>query len=780
MLDTESEESLNKAFQTAREMHHEYLTVEHLLLALLENRSAREALKACGAKFEKLRANLKTFLETSGQVRTDNSKDTIPTLALQRVLQRAVFHVQSIGKITVNGANLIVAIFSEQESQAVYFMKHQNISRLDIVNYISHGISKDEQAHNADPEELFSSDVSNDDDDAEIRDIKEGNRSSLDIFGENLNKKMLKRDDPLIARDEEIDRAIQTLSRRYKNNPLLVGEPGVGKTAIVEGLAKRITQNKVPESLKGVSIYSIDLPGLVAGTRYRGDFEQRLKVILGEAKNNPKVILFIDEIHMLMGAGGASGSMNASDILKPLLARGELRCIGATTYKEYRTIFEKEAPMARRFQKIDVKEPSVEQTIDILKGLQPTFEKHHHVHYSLGAFKAAAELSARYIVDRFLPDKAIDLIDEAGAMMKLRPKKEQPHEISAQDIEEVVAKIANIPARNISISDKDTIKNLEHNLKMMVFGQDPAIEALVSAIKLARSGLRDPNKPWGSFMFAGPTGVGKTEVTQQLAQLLRVELLRFDMSEYMESHSVARLIGAPPGYVGYDQGGLLTDGVLKHPYSIVLLDEIEKAHPDLFNILLQVMDNGTLTDTNGRKADFRNTIIIMTTNAGAFESNRNTIGFLEQDTDTDGMEALKRIFSPEFRNRLDAVIQFKPLGASVIRSVTDKFMDQLQGQLTEKGIVLEITEEAKDWLGKKGYDPKMGARPMARVIQDKIKRPLSDEILFGALSEGGTVRISLNNENLKFAYEPRVTELHKTDLIPKVKAHHHKEKGDEG
>lgn len=757
MLDNECEESLNKAFQIARELHHEYLTIEHLLLALLENRAAREALKACGAKFEKLRANLKSFLETSGQKLNDLKKDTTPTLALQRVLQRAVFHVQSIGKTTVNGANLLVAIFSEQDSQAVYFLKQQNISRLDIVNYISHGISKDKKT--AEAGTLLDTDSLDEEADERLKDIREGNRSALDIFGENLNEKMLKRDDPLVARDDEIDRTIQSLSRRFKNNPLLVGEPGVGKTAIVEGLAKRITQNNVPSFLKGVTIYALDLPGLVAGTRYRGDFEQRLKVILNEAKNNPSVILFIDEIHMLMGAGGASGSMNASDILKPLLARGELRCIGATTYKEYRNIFEKEAPMARRFQKIDVKEPTVEQTFDILKGLQASFEKHHGVRYSLGALKAAAELSARYIGDRFLPDKAIDLIDEAGAMMKLKPKKERGEEITTQDIEAVLAKVANIPARNISISDKDTIKNLEQNLKMMVFGQNPAIEALVSAIKLARSGLREQNKPWGCFMFAGPTGVGKTEVTQQLAKLLHVELLRFDMSEYMEPHSIARLIGAPPGYVGYDQGGLLTDGVLKHPYSIVLLDEIEKAHQDLFNVLLQVMDNGMLTDTNGRKADFRNTIIIMTTNAGAFETSRNTIGFVEQSTHTDGMDAVKRMFSPEFRNRLDAVIQFQPLSKEVIHHVTEKFMDQLQGQLTEKGIVMEITDEAKAWLGQHGYDPKMGARPMARLIQDKIKKPLSDEILFGALSEGGTVRITLADDKLKFAYEPRITEI---------------------
>lgn len=769
MLDQECENTLNKAFQLAREMKHEYLTVEHLLLALLDNRSAREALKACGAKFEKLRAQLKNFLGSSAQILNEEGKDTMPTLALQRVLQRAVFHVQSIGKQIVNGANLLVAIFSEQDSQAVYFLKQQNISRLDIVNYLSHGISKDNEIDNAQDDSVFSINEKDEEEvDANLKDVREGNRSALDIFGENLNEKMLKRSDPVIAREDEIERVIQTLSRRYKNNPLLVGEPGVGKTAIVEGLAKRITQNKVPEHLKGVSIYSLDLAGLVAGTRYRGDFEQRLKMILNEAKNNNKVILFIDEIHMLIGAGGNTGSMDASDIMKPLLSRGELRCIGATTYKEYRRIFEKEGPMARRFQKIDVKEPTIEQTEDILKGIVPNFEKHHGVRYSLGAIKAAAELSARYLPDRFLPDKAIDLIDESGAMMKLRPKKDQT-EIGITEIEEVLAKIANIPAKNISISDKDVIKNLEQNLKMLVFGQEPAIEALVSAIKLARSGLREPNKPWGSFLFTGPTGVGKTEVTQQLANLLHIELLRFDMSEYMEAHTIARLIGAPPGYVGYGQGGLLTDGVGKHPYSIVLLDEIEKAHPDIYNILLQVMDNGTLTDTNGRVADFRNCTIIMTTNAGAFEASRNTIGFVEQDTQTDSMEALKRLFSPEFRNRLDAIIQFKPLDTKIIHSITDKFIDQLQGQLTEKGIVLEITDDAKDWLSKRGYDAKMGARPMARLIQDKIKKPLSDEILFGALSEGGTVRISLANDQLKFSYEPRIpTTQKKVDQLIKI------------
>ena len=766
MLDRECEDTLNHAFKLAREMHHEYLTVEHLLLALLDNRSAHEALAACRADFEKLRTELTLFLKNSGQVISESGRDTLPTMALQRVLQRSVFHVQSIGKDTVNGANLLVAIFSEQESQALYFLKQQNISRLDIVNYISHGISKDKKNGKNKEPNLFISDNDNDqddDNDDRMEEVKSGKRNALDVFGENLNKKMLKHNDPLIARETEIERMIQILSRRNKNNPLLVGEPGVGKTAIVEGLAKRITQKNVPPHLQGMWIYAIDLPGLVAGTRYRGDFEQRLKAILHEAKTDPKVILFIDEIHMLIGAGAASGSMGASDIMKPLLSRGELRCIGATTHKEYRQIFEKEAAMARRFQKIDVAEPTAEQTFDILKGLKPIFEQHHGVTYSLGALKAASELSARYLNDRFLPDKAIDLIDEAGAMMKLHAASDH-QEVGVREIEEVLSKIAHIPAKNISISDKDTIKNLAQNLKMLVFGQDKAIEALVSSIKLARTGLREPSKPWGCFMFAGPTGVGKTEVTQQLANLLHVKLLRFDMSEYMEAHTVARLIGAPPGYVGYDQGGLLTEGVIKHPYSIVLLDEIEKAHQDLFNILLQVMDNGSLTDTNGRTADFRNTIIIMTTNAGAFESSKNSIGFIEQDNSFNGMEALKRVFSPEFRNRLDAVIQFSPLGTEIVHFIVEKFLDQLQGQLTEKGIVMEVSEPAKVWLGKKGYDAKMGARSMARLIQEQVKKPLAEEILFGQLSQGGIVKIDLEGETLAFAYQARITESIEDDV----------------
>ncbi len=753
MLDKDSEEALNRAFAFAREHKHEYLTVEHLLYALLDNSSAREALSACGANFEKMKTEIAVFLEKSSQKLKEGEKDTQPTMALQRVLQRAVFQVQSVGKVEVRGANLVIAIFSEQDSQAVFFLKKQNITRLDVVNYVSHGIVKNPDFDKSEEwgavleEKSFQ--------EAESESISSsGGKSALANFAENLNEKVKKRGDVFIGRDEEIERAIQILCRRTKNNPLLVGEPGVGKTAIVEGLAKRINEGQVPELLAKMEIYALDLPGLVAGTRYRGDFEQRLKSIMSELKKKSHVILFIDEIHMMVGAGSASGAMDAADILKPMLSRGEMKCIGATTYKEFRQVFEKDAAVARRFQKIDVREPTVEETFEMLKGLKPVFEKHHGVKYAISALKSATELSARFIADRFLPDKAIDIIDEAGALVKLMPDNKKPAEITNTEIENVIAQVARIPAKNISISDKEVIRTLDQNLKMLVFGQNEAIDALVSTIKLARSGLREPNKPWGSFMFAGPTGVGKTEVTQQLANLLAIHLVRFDMSEYMEPHSVARLIGAPPGYVGYDQGGLLTEAVMKNPYAIVLLDEIEKAHQDLFNILLQVMDNGFLTDTTGRKVDFRNTILILTTNAGAFEGSRNVIGFVEQETQSDSMAALNRLFTPEFRNRLDAIIQFKPLGKETIRKVTEKFTAQLQGQLNDKGVILEINEEAKDWLGEKGYDPKMGARPMARLIQEKVKKPLSEEILFGALSEGGVAHVGLSKDkkSLTFRY----------------------------
>lgn len=750
MLDKDSEETLNRAFAFARERKHEYLTVEHLLYALLDNPSAREALSACGANFEKMREDIIFFLEKSAQKMKEGAKDTQPTMALQRVLQRAVFQVQSVGKTTVSGAHLVIAIFSEQDSQAVFFLKRQSITRLDVVNYVAHGIVKnpdfdknEEWAEVADEEPEVLREVSSG-----------GDKSALANFAENLNEKVKKRGDAFIGREEEIERTIQILCRHSKNNPILVGEPGVGKTAIVEGLAKRINENKVPELLQKTQIYSLDLASLVAGTRYRGDFEQRLKAIMKELQKKTNVILFIDEIHMMIGAGSASGSIGASDMLKPMLSRGEMRCIGATTFKEYRQVFEKEAAMARRFQKVEVKEPTVEQTYEMLKGLKAMFEKHHGVKYSMTALKSAAELSARYITNRFLPDKAIDIIDEAGSLVKLMPKENQPEEIGNPEIEGVIAKIAHIPAKNISISDKEAIRNLDQNLKMLVFGQNEAIDTLVATIKLARAGLRDPNKPWGSFLLAGPTGVGKTEVTQQMAKILSIELIRFDMSEYMESHSVARLIGAPPGYVGYDQGGLLTEAVLKNPYSIVLLDEIEKAHPDLFNLLLQVMDNGFLTDTTGRKVDFRNTIVILTTNAGAFEGSRNVIGFMEQETQSHSMAAINRLFTPEFRNRLDAIIQFKPLSREIIRKVTEKFIAQLQGQLNAKGVIIEISEAAKDWMGEKGYDAKMGARPMARLIEEKLKKPLSEEILFGALSEGGVAHIDLakDKQSLGFSY----------------------------
>ncbi len=777
MLDQDCETSLNKAFEYARKYHHEYLTVEHLLFSLLENPSAHEALEACNANFTAMRREIHAFLKNSPQLAKSSSKDTQPTMALQRVLQRAVFQVQSVGKMFVKGENLIISIFSEQDSQSVYFLKKQQITRLDVVNYIAHGIIKpkpdpdahedtddfdqeDEDMHFAaakeNTEEVSDSDPSLQSE-AVLKADSRRKKGPLETYAENLNEKVIKRGDIFIGRTEEIDRLIQILSRRNKNNPLLVGEPGVGKTAIVEGLAKRIIEKNIPASLKGMTVYSLDLTNLVAGTRYRGDFEQRLKGILRELEVRKDIILFIDEIHMLIGAGSASGTTGAGDMMKPMLSRGEIKCIGATTYGEYRKIFEKEGAMARRFQKIDVREPTVDETIEILKGLKPSFEKHHQVKYSLGALRAAAELSARYITDRFLPDKAIDIIDETGALIKLLPKDKQPAEISAMDIENVIAKVARIPARNISLSDKEIIRDLEKNLKMRVFGQDEAIDTLIGTIKLARAGLREAEKPWGSFLLAGPTGVGKTEVSQQLANLLNVELIRFDMSEYMEPHSIARLIGAPPGYVGYEQGGLLTEAIMKHPYAVVLLDEIEKAHQDLFNVLLQVMDNGFLTDNNGRKADFRNTILLLTTNAGAFESSRNSMGFIDQDQAPEGLEAVKRMFTPEFRNRLDAVIQFKALGVQTIDKVVEKFISQLQGQLNEKAVILEISEAAKVWLGEKGYDPKMGARPMARAIQEYLKKPLAEEILFGALHAGGVAHVSLSKDKkaLSFRYSQK-------------------------
>ncbi len=742
MLSKELEFTLNLAFKEAREKRHEFMTVEHLLLALLDNPAAAEVLRACGADMQALKRDLVSFLEeTTPVLPMQDTRETQPTLGFQRVLQRAVFHVQSSGKKEVTGANVLVAIYSEQESQAVYFLNKQNVSRLDVVNYISHGISKVAGEQN---EELSSGSGE------EGETAEAGPRKPLESFATNLNE-MARRGkiDPLIGRREEIERTVQILCRRRKNNPLFVGEAGVGKTALAEGLARMIVDGEVPEILRDATIYSLDLGALVAGTKYRGDFEKRLKGVLAQLKKEPGAILFIDEIHTIIGAGAASGGvMDASNLIKPMLASGELKCIGSTTYQEYRGIFEKDRALARRFQKIDVREPTVEETVQILKGLKTAFEEHHNVRYSPKALRAAAELAERYITDRHLPDKAIDVIDEAGANQRMQPPSKRKKTIGTADIESIVAKIARIPPKSVSSSDKDKLRTLSRDLKMVVYGQDEPIEALASAIKMSRSGLGNEQKPIGSFLFAGPTGVGKTEVSRQLAMTLGIELIRFDMSEYMERHTVSRLIGAPPGYVGFDQGGLLTDAVLKHPHSVLLLDEIEKAHPEVFNLLLQVMDHGTLTDNNGRKADFRNVIIIMTTNAGAQEMDRPSIGFTAQDHASDGMEAIKRLFTPEFRNRLDAIIQFKPLDPTVVAQVVNKFIYELEAQLADRNVSIDIDEAARLWLAEKGYDPKMGARPMARVVQEHIKRPLADELLFGRLAHGGHVEVRIENDAL--------------------------------
>lgn len=746
MLSKELESSLNVAFSVARNKRHEYITVEHLLLALLDNSSASTVLKACGADLQRLKNELTEFLEENTPVFSENATAEVqPTLGFQRVLQRAVFHVQSSGKKEVTGANVLVAIYGEQESQAVYLLHQQDVSRLDIVNFVSHGISKvsDETGENNETEHNDESPVENNE------------KQPLESFSTNLNLRALQNKiDPLIGRDSEIERTIQILCRRRKNNPLLVGEAGVGKTAIAEGLAKKIVDGEVPEILSGCTIYSLDLGALVAGTKYRGDFEKRLKGVLRQLQKDPGAILFIDEIHTLIGAGSASGGvMDASNLIKPLLASGELKCIGSTTYQEFRGIFEKDRALTRRFQKIDVEEPSVPDTIEILKGLKRNFEEHHNVKYSNNALKAAAELSERYITDRFLPDKAIDVIDEAGANHRMYNTTGKQKIINVHDIENIVAKIARIPAKTVSSSDAEVLKNLDRNLKLVVFGQDEAINTMSDAIKMARSGLGNPEKPIGSFLFAGPTGVGKTEVTKQLAKVMGIELIRFDMSEYMERHTVSRLIGAPPGYVGFDQGGLLTDAVNKHPHAVLLLDEIEKAHPDVFNLLLQVMDHGALTDTNGRKSDFRNVVIVMTTNAGAQLMGRRSVGFTEQDHETDAMEEIKRMFSPEFRNRLDGIIQFKSLDERTITNVVDKFIIELEHQLEEKRVSMMVDDKARHWLAKKGYDPKMGARPMARVIQDHIKRALANELLFGRLMKGGEVKVTLNDKEDDLAIE---------------------------
>ena len=739
MLSNELETCLNSAFQVAREGKHEFLTVEHLLLAILDTPKVKEVLKACGGDVPRLAAELREHIDQSTPRLPDgDEREVQPTLGFQRVLQRAVFHVQSSGRKEVGVANVLVAIFSEKQSHAVFLLNRQDVARLDVVNYISHGMSKiaDERGETKDEPAAAPSTAEAD------------GGGALDKYASNLNKLAEEgRIDPLIGRQMEVERTIEILCRRRKNNPLYVGEAGVGKTAIAEGLARRIVEGQVPEVLSDCVIYSLDMGSLIAGTKYRGDFEKRLKAVLSELRKQPGAVLFIDEIHTVIGAGAASGGvMDASNLIKPVLTNGELRCIGSTTYSEYRGIFEKDHALARRFQKIDVVEPTVPETIEILKGLRSHFEEHHQVKYTDAALKAAAELSARHINERHLPDKAIDVIDEAGARLRLKPEAERETEVDVHHIEEVVARIARIPPKTVSRNDKEVLRNLERNLKLVIFGQDKSVETLSSAIKMARSGLGDSRKPVGSFLFAGPTGVGKTEVTRQLAIALGIEFIRFDMSEYMERHTVSRLIGAPPGYVGFDQGGLLTEAVAKHPHAVLLLDEIEKAHPDVFNLLLQVMDHGTLTDNNGRKADFRHVIIVMTTNAGAADMARTSIGFMPSDNASDGMEAIKKMFSPEFRNRLDAVIQFGGLDEATIERVVEKLLVEIETQLEGKRVSLQLDDEARSWIAKTGYDPKMGARPMARVIQEHIKRPLAEELLFGKLVGGGTVRASVKKD----------------------------------
>ena len=751
MLSKELETSLNDAFNMARDKRHEYITVEHLLLALLDNSSANSVLQACGADLNLLSSELDEYLEKNTPVFGDVIGGEVqPTLGFQRVLQRAVFHVQSSGKKEVVGANVLVAMFGEQESQAVYLLNQQNVNRLDIVNYISHGITK--ISDDLEGMEDVSEDANNDPD-----------QQPLENFTTNLNQRAMQGHiDPLIGREDEIERTIQTLCRRRKNNPLLVGEAGVGKTALAEGLAKRIVDKEVPEILSACTIYSLDLGALVAGTKYRGDFEKRLKAVLKHLKQREGSILFIDEIHTIIGAGSASGGvMDASNLIKPVLASGDLKCIGSTTYSEFRSIFEKDHALARRFQKIDLPEPSVEETIDILKGLRSRFEEHHDVKYSNNALRSAAELSERYITDRFLPDKAIDVIDEAGAHRQLSGKPSKAS-INVHDIENIVAKIARIPPKTVSTTDTEVLKNIDRDLNLVVFGQDDAIESLSTAIRMSRSGLGNPEKPIGSFLFTGPTGVGKTEVCKQLATIMGVELVRFDMSEYMERHTVSRLLGAPPGYVGFDDGGLLTEAINKQPHSVLLLDEIEKAHPEVFNILLQVMDHGTLTDSNGRKTDFRNVILVMTSNAGAQMMDRHSMGFTKQDNELDGAEELKKIFTPEFRNRLDATVQFGALDKTTLSHVVDKFLVELETQLDAKKVGIHVDEAARQWLGDKGYDPKMGARPMARVIQEYLKKPLANALLFGELAHGGNVKVSVVDGELDIqtesASEPKAEE----------------------
>ncbi|WP_313619552.1 ATP-dependent Clp protease ATP-binding subunit ClpA [Pantoea septica] len=757
MLNQELELSLNMAFARAREHRHEFMTVEHLLLALLSNPSAREALEACTVDIVALRQELEAFIEQTTPVlpASEAERDTQPTLSFQRVLQRAVFHVQSSGRSEVAGANVLVAIFSEQESQAAYLLRKHEVSRLDVVNFISHGTRKDEPGqapHSENP----------------VNEEQAGGEDRMENFTTNLNQlARVGGIDPLIGRDKELERTVQVLCRRRKNNPLLVGESGVGKTAIAEGLAWRIVQGDVPEVMKDCTIYSLDIGSLLAGTKYRGDFEKRFKALLKQLEQDNSSILFIDEIHTIIGAGAASGGqVDAANLIKPLLSSGKIRVMGSTTYQEFSNIFEKDRALARRFQKIDITEPTLDETVQILNGLKPKYEAHHDVRYTAKAVRAAVELAVKYINDRHLPDKAIDVIDEAGARARLMPASKRKKTINVSDIETVVARIARIPEKSVSATDRDTLKNLGDRLKMLVFGQDNAIEALTEAIKMSRAGLGQDRKPVGSFLFAGPTGVGKTEVTVQLAKALGIELLRFDMSEYMERHTVSRLIGAPPGYVGFDQGGLLTDAVIKHPHAVVLLDEIEKAHPDVFNLLLQVMDNGMLTDNNGRKADFRNVVLVIRPidlRSGVRETERKSIGLIHQDNSTDAMEEIKKIFTPEFRNRLDNIIWFRHLSPEVIHQVVDKFIVELQAQLDAKGVSLEVSDEARDWLAEKGYDKAMGARPMARTVQENLKKPLANELLFGSLVDGGSVSVALDKEKNQLTYHFLSAEKRKTE-----------------
>ena len=751
MLSSELEFCLNEAFQRARERRHEFMTVEHLLLALLDIPRVHEILKACNGNIPELRRQLTEFIdEQTPLLPRDDDNDVQPTLGFQRVLQRAVFHVQSSGKKEVTSTNVLVAIFSEKQSQAVYLLSLQDVTRLDVVNFISHGMPQLPGENSSEEEE------------SSVESESEAEASPLEQYATNLNQRAIEgKIDPLIGREIEIERTVQILCRRRKNNPLYVGDAGVGKTALAEGLARMITEERVPDILLDATIYALDMGTLIAGTKYRGDFEKRLKGVIAEVRKDPGAILFIDEIHTVIGAGAASGGvMDASNLIKPVLANGELRCIGSTTYAEYRGIFEKDHALARRFQKIDVPEPTLDETVEILRGLKTRFEEHHGVKYDDDALTAAADLSSRHIGDRRLPDKAIDVIDEAGANLRLQPDDRRGERVTVEMIENIVAKMARIPSKSVSASDRDALRTLDRDLKLTIFGQDPAIDALSSAIKMARSGLRDEDKPIGAFLFAGPTGVGKTEVTRQLALCMGVELLRFDMSEYMERHTVSRLIGAPPGYVGFDQGGLLTEAVTQNPHAVVLLDEIEKADPEVFNLLLQVMDHGMLTDNNGRKADFRNVILVMTTNAGAQEMSRASIGFTRQDHSTDGMAIIQKKFSPEFRNRLDGIIQFAPLELDSVKRVVDKLVVELEAKLDTNDVTLELDDAAREWIAARGYDPKMGARPMARVIQQHIKRPLAEELLFGKLEGGGHVRVTVGEDDqLKLNAEPVLKEL---------------------